>query len=198
MTPGLRRPTGFGALPLARLEFYRDAEVAVRRGDLLDQRGERQAGEMRLAFGRQAGQLLQDLAAALALRAQQLHVLGMGRVGAERALHLAGYQRYRRERRAEFVSGGGSQPVERGEMLLALQHEFGRRQRIGEEPRFLGDAEGVDAGEGYRRRQRYPGACDIDEGHASSAPSYQGSGRWKKGEQRRHRDDHAAEQRRHR
>ena len=105
-------------------------------------------GEMRLALRRQAGQTLQDLAAALALRAQQRHVLAHIRVVAERALHLLGDQRDGGERRAELVRGGGGEAVERREMLLALQHQFGRGERVGEQARFLGDAEGVDGGEG--------------------------------------------------
>ena len=70
---------------------------------------------------------------------------------AERPLHLAGDQRDRRKRRAELVRGRRGQPVDRRQMLLALQHELGGRQRVGEQPRLLGDAPGVDAGEGDAR-----------------------------------------------
>ena len=47
------------------------------------------------------------------------------------------------ERRAELVRGGGREPVELREMLLARQHQLGRRQRVGELARFLGDLPGM-------------------------------------------------------
>ena len=134
---------------------------------------------MRLALGRQAGQALEDFAAALALRAQQRHVLAVARIVAERLLHLLGDQRDGGERRAELVRGGGGEPVERRQMLLALQHQFGGGERVGEQPRLLGDAQGIDAGEGDRGEHRHPHAGDIDERHGELAcPEYQGSGRW--------------------
>src|SRR5690606_23089289 len=82
-----------------------DLEIAMRGDHLLDQGTERQASKMRLAFGREAGEPLQDLAAALALRSQQPDVVAMDVVVAKRPLHLAGHQRDRCERRAEFVCG---------------------------------------------------------------------------------------------
>ncbi len=69
-----------GADPLARLQRDGDAEIAMRRDHLLDQRGQRQPRQMRFALRRQAGQALQDLAAAFALRAQQRHVLVVARI----------------------------------------------------------------------------------------------------------------------
>ena len=59
-----------------------DAEIAVRRHHLLDQRGERHAVE-RLAARRQFGELGEDVAAARRLFAQQPHVLAVRRVGGE-------------------------------------------------------------------------------------------------------------------
>src|SRR5690606_35407065 len=75
-------------LALARLHDDLDAEIAVRRDDLLDQRGERQPRQMRLALARQAGEPLEDAAAALRLRAQEHHVLLEARILAQLALHL--------------------------------------------------------------------------------------------------------------
>ena len=45
---------------------------------------------------------------------------------------LLGDHRDGGERRAELVGGGGREPVELREMLLARQHQLGRRQRVGE------------------------------------------------------------------
>ena len=72
----------------------------------------------------------------------------VARVVAERPLHLLGDQRDGGKRRAELVRGRRRQPVERRQMLLALQHQFGGVERVGEQPRLLGDAPGIDAGEG--------------------------------------------------
>ena len=66
-------------------------------------------------------------------------------------VELLGDQRDGGERRAELVRGGGGEAVELREMLLARQHQLGRGQRLGELARFLGDAPGVDAGEGAGR-----------------------------------------------
>ena len=41
-------------------------------------------------------------------------------------------------------AGRRRQAVQRRKMLFALQHKFGRRQRVGQLPRLLGDAKGVE------------------------------------------------------
>ena len=108
------------------------------------------------------GQLGQDVAAALRLLAQQPHVVGVRRVRLERALQLLGDHRDGRERRAELVRGGGRKPVELRQMLLARQHQFGRGQRLGDLPAFLGDLPRIDADEADREQDREPDAEQID------------------------------------
>ena len=49
------------------------------------------------------------------------------------------------KRRAEFVRRRRSKSVELREMLLARQHQFGRRQRIRKLARLLGHLPRVDA-----------------------------------------------------
>ena len=142
------------------VDIDRDAEVAVRRDHLLDQRRQRHAVE-RLA-ARQLVELGQDVAAALRLLAQQPHVVGVRRVRLDGALQLLGDHRDGRERRAELVRGGGGEPVELRERLLARQHQLGRGQRLGELPAFLGDLPGVDADEADREQDREPDAEQID------------------------------------
>ena len=93
----------------------------------------------------------------------------VSRIAAERPFHLLGDQRDGGERRAELVRGRRRQPVERRQMLLALQHQFGGGQRIGEQPRLFGDAEGIDGGEGDDGDDRHPHAGDIDERHGELA-----------------------------
>ena len=60
-----------------------------------------------------------------------------GDVGRDRVGQLLGDHRDGRERRAELVRGGGRQPVELRQMLLARQHQLGRGQRVGHLPRLL-------------------------------------------------------------
>ena len=56
----------------------------------------------------------------------------------------------------QLVGGGGRQPVELGEVLLARQHQLGRRERVGEQARLFGDEPGVDADEADRHQDRDP------------------------------------------
>ena len=139
-----------------------DAEVAVRRHHLFDQRRQRHAVE-RLA-GREFRQLGQDVAAALRLLAQQPHVVHMRRVRLQRQLQLLDDHRNGRERRAELVGGRGRKPVELRQMLLAREHELGRGQRLGDLPALFGDLPGIDADEADREQDRKPDAQQIDPG----------------------------------
>ena len=111
---------------------------------------------------------------------QQLQVLPVALVAAERALHLAGNDGYRGEGRAKFVRGCGSQPVERREMLFALQRQFGCRQRIGQEVRLRGDAIGVEGSEDGGRDDAEPDPAVQKQRQWYVVPPYQGSGREKK------------------
>ena len=129
--------------------------MAMRRHHLLDQHGELRALERR-AFGRQRGELAHDVAAALRLLAQQLHVVGIGRVGPERALQLLRDDRDGRERRAELVRGRGREPVELREMLLAREHQLRRGQRVRHQTAFLGDLPRIGADEDDRHEVRNP------------------------------------------
>ena len=85
-----------------------------------------------------------------------------GESGLERALQLLGDHRDGGERRAELVRGGGGEAVELRQVLLARQHEFGRRQRIGELARFFGDLPRIDADEADREQDREPDAEHVD------------------------------------
>ncbi len=78
--PALRLPTGSSAGRRSSTSLMADAELPMRRHHLLDQRGQRQAAHMGLAFGRQGGQPPQDIAAAFALAAQQVHVFAEARI----------------------------------------------------------------------------------------------------------------------
>ena len=77
------------------------------------------------------------------------------------ARELVGDERDRGERRAELVRRRGGEAVERREMLLALQHQLGRGQRVGELARLLRDAERVEGHEDQRADERHPDAADI-------------------------------------
>ena len=172
----IARAHRLGAARRRRVDLDGDAEIAVRRHHLLDQRGERHAVE-RLAAGREFGELAQNVAAARRLLAQQPHVLAMRRVGGDRVLQLLGDHRDGRQRRAEFVRGGGGQAVELREMLLARQHQFGGGQRVGELARFLGDLPGIDADESDGEQEREPDARSCRSAAMCSGSSLsQGSG----------------------
>ena len=80
----------------------------------------------------------------------------------KRPLQLARNQEDRRQRRAEFVRGGGGKAVELGEMLFARQHQFGRRQRVRQLAGFLGDLERIKTGDADREHDREPDAEQID------------------------------------
>ena len=91
----------------------------------------------------QLGELGQDGAAALRLLVQQPDVLGVLGIRLDRALELLRDHRDGGERRAELVRGGGGEPVELREMLLAREHELGRGERVGELARLLGELPGM-------------------------------------------------------
>ena len=114
-------------------------------------------------------------------------------VVAERALHLLGDQRDRGERRAELVRGRRRQPVDRRQMLLALQHQLGGVERIGEQPRLFGDPPGIDAGEGDAGDHRHPHARDIDERHGQLGAGKPRQRQVEEHQQRRRGDDEGAE-----
>ena len=60
------------------------------------------------------------------------------------------------------MRGGGRKPVELGQMLLARQHQLGGGERVGQLARFLGDLEGIEAGDADREHDREPDAEQID------------------------------------
>ena len=132
---------------------------------------------MLLRRGRERGDLGEDVAAALRLRADEADVLGARIAGRELARQLVRDERDRRERRAELVRGRGGEPVERREVLLALQDQLGRGERIGELARLLRDAEGVERHERQRADERDPHAADIVQRHLELSFGNQGSGR---------------------
>ncbi len=63
-----------------------------------------------------------------------------GEFGLDRTLELGRDHRDGGERRAELMRGRGGEPVELGEMLLAREHELGGGKRVGQLPRFFGQA----------------------------------------------------------
>jgi hypothetical protein len=79
-----------------------------------------------------------------------------------RAFELARDDRDRGERRAEFVRGGGGQAVELRQMLLAGEHELGRRQRVGQLARLLDDLPRIDADIPDREQDREPDPERVD------------------------------------
>ena len=124
----------------------------MRRNDLFDQRGQFHAVERRTA--REFGQFRQNRAAAFGLLVKQAHILRMFGIRLDRELQLFGDERDGCKGCAEFMGGGGGQPIELGEMLFASKHQFSRRQRVGELAGFLGDLPGMQADEGDCEQQR--------------------------------------------
>ena len=172
MIAGLRRPTGSGPSPRGVQDGDLGAEGAVGLDHLLDEMGQRLAGDRLVELAGHRGELGEDVAAALRLAVEESDVLGMAVVAGHLALELPGDQRDGGERRAELVGGGRGEPVERREMLLAGEHHLGRVEGAGELPRLLGDAEGVDAGEGAGRDQRHPDADRVDPGKRQHLARY--------------------------
>ena len=68
----------------------------------------------------------------LRLLVQEAHVVGMLGIRLDRQLQLLGDQRDGGKRCAQFMRGGRGEPVELRKVLLAGQHQFGRRQRVRE------------------------------------------------------------------
>ncbi len=153
----IARADRLGAAVRRQRDVDGDAEIAVRRDDFLDQRAERRAVEG-LAARRQFGELGEDVAAARRLLAQQPHVVAMRGVGRHRVLQFLGDHRDGRQRRAQLVRGGGGEPVELREMLLARQHQLGGGERVGELARLLADLPGIDADEAHAEQDRQPHA----------------------------------------
>ena len=106
-------------------------------------------------------QLAQDRAAAGDLLLRQTQVVGpLGgdlRLGGE----VVDDQRDRRERRAQFVGGGGGDAVELAQVLLAGERELGGGQRAGELARLLGDPAAVDGDKGAADGDAYPHPHDV-------------------------------------
>ncbi len=89
---------------------------------------------------------------------------------------LADHERDGRKRRAEFVCGGGGKTVDRGNLLLAREHEFGRGQRIGKFSCLISDAPGIGADEGDRDHDRGPNADDVSRSASLIGSPRHGSG----------------------
>ena len=108
---------------------------------------------------------------------------------------------------------GGSEAVELRQMLLARQHQLGRRQRIGELAGFLGDLPRIDADiadreqdrEPHRRPRRFPEAAVArrfpwqrivkeDRAPWRTTTANTPSSSVMRARQRRRRDQHRAEQ----
>ena len=165
--------------PLAAgLDLDRDLERALRLDDLLEEVAERHRAEEGGLVLVERGELGQDVAAALDLLAQELEVVRHRPLLRQGVVELLGDERDRRERRAELVRGGGGEPVELRQVLLAGEHQLGRGERLGELARLLGDAPGIDADEGDAEQDRDPDAGDVEERQRRRSARHQGSGRW--------------------
>ena len=138
-----------------------DAEIAIRRDRFLDQGRQWHAVERR-AGCRQLRNLGQNIAAALRLFAQGLDVAGKRAVSRYALLQFARDQKDRRQRRAEFMRGGGRQSVQLREMLFAGQYQFGRCQGVRELAGLLGHLERIKTGDPDREHDREPDAEQID------------------------------------
>ena len=99
----------------------------------------------------------QDLAATLALADQQGDVLGERAVGRHAVGELARGHRDRRERTAELVRGGGREPPSAEQLLLAGERHLGRRERIRQAARLVGDPPGVGRDQRCPARARATG-----------------------------------------
>src|SRR6516165_1589993 len=161
---GIAAPDRFGRLARRQRDIDRNAEVAMRRNHLFDQRGQLHTVERSAA--REFGELCQNGAAALGLLVQEPHVVGMLGIRLDGELQLFGDQRDGGERRAEFMRGGGRQSVDLREVLFACQHQFGRRQRVRELARFLGDLPGMQTDEGDREQNGEPHPHYVDLGQS--------------------------------
>ena len=161
MIAGLRRPTGSGPVAPRRRDGDLGAEGTIGLDNFLDEMGKRLAGDRLVELAGHRGELGEDVAAALRLAVEKCDVLGVTVVAGHLALELAGDEGDGGERRAELVRGGRGEPVEGGEMLLAGEHHLGGIERAGELAGLLGDAEGIDTGEGAGRNQRQPDADRI-------------------------------------
>src|SRR5262249_57605385 len=101
---------GVGGLARRESDIDRNAEVAVRRNHLFDQRGQLHTVERSAA--REFGELCQNGAAAFGLLVQEPHVVGVLGIRLDGELQLLGDQRDGGERRAEVSGGGCRQSVE--------------------------------------------------------------------------------------
>ena len=169
----------------------------MRRDHFLDKRCQRQAVEVDLALRRQAGQPLQDAAAALALRTQQRDILAESRIVAQRPLHLLGDDRYGRQRRPEFVRGRSRQSVEADRCCSRCSTSSVAESALASSARLLGDAPGVDGRESDGRKHRHPHAGHIDERHRQPLPFGPWQGQVAEDEHARHRHDEEAQNGRH-
>src|SRR5712671_269760 len=142
-------------------DLDRDAEIAIRRHRFLDQRRQWHAVERR-AGCRQLRDLGQDIAAPLRLFAQGLDVAGQWAVSGHALLQLARNQKDRRQRRTEFMRGGGRQTVQLREMLFAGQYQLGGRQCVRELAGLLGHLECIKTGNPDRQQDREPDAEQVD------------------------------------
>ena len=175
MTPGRRWPTGSRAASPAASDagpaaISGDAEQAVGPRSLLDQLAYDEACVQRILFARPARQLLQDLAAALRLAAQEGHVLGEPAVLLERVLELARDEHDRSKRRAELVRGRRREPVERVQLLLAREHQLGGGERGRHQPRLVRQPPDVEGEERHAGAHRDEHADLVEERHVQPQP----------------------------
>ena len=133
----------------------------MRRHQFFDQGGQWHPVEWRPGRG-QLRDLGQNIAAALRLLAQGLEVQGQRTVAIHIPLQFARNQENGRERRSEFMRGGGCQAIELREMLFPRQHQLGSSQCVRQFAGLLGDLECVKTGDANRHQDREPDPEQVD------------------------------------
>ena len=157
---------------------------------------QRLAGDRLVELARHRGELGEDVAAALRLAVEKRDVVGMA------ARRRPSRARVRVATRAMVASGVPSSCAAAAASPSSAERCCSRASTIsvalrarGELPGLLGDAEGVDAGEGAGRDQRHPDADRYrSSGSDSACARVPGKGQVADGEHRRDHDDDRAEE----
>ncbi len=150
--------------------------MVIRFGDILKKVPQAYGLPVGCVLRTHRGQLPQDCPAALGLLFKQRDVLGIGPRFPGCFLELPNDKRDGCERRSQLVRCSGGQSVKLGEMLLARQNQFGRRQGVGKPSGLLRDTEGVRSHEDGAADKRKPYARPIQQGKLKRRARAQGSG----------------------
>ena len=104
----------------------------------------------------------EDVPASLRLVVQQVDIFRecLRQIG---PAQLSAHHDDRGERRAEFVRGGGGQPVKTRKMILSFQNQFGGREGEAQVSRFMSDLRGVGANECGRDQKGGPVSQPVEQ-----------------------------------